>query len=59
MHNLSILRIYDYKFTFRIAAICNPRLRQMVVNQEDDYLKAFLNDAHGKEVAKKYDFKNK
>jgi len=59
MHNLSILRIYDYKFTFRIAAICNPRLRQMVVNQEDDYLKAFLNDTYGKEVAKQYDFKNK
>jgi hypothetical protein len=31
----------------------------MVVNQDDDYLKAFLNDSCGKEVAQEAEFKNR
>jgi hypothetical protein len=59
LNNLTILRLYDYKFTFKIATLLIPRLRKMVVNQEDDFLKAFLNDSYKNEVAKQSDFKNR
>ena len=59
LNNLEIIRIYDYKFTFRISTSCNKNVKLMILKQGSDHLKAFLNTSHGKVIIKKDKFEDK